>query len=451
MLQRVQRSSPFVEVMAQQSRGESVEIDSKSLSTVKTPRLAGAVFRAWAGARWIEAAASGFDPRALDGAAEGLESQLSSIAVGTSPPGPASTTVGVSDKSPARPMRDLGLERSVEFVREALGWVTSVPSIKYGQALIGWSEEERYYLNTAGANCYQRIPRVRAVVVPVATENGKSEFNVLHVGSLGGQEVLDGVTQEKALQTANEARALLAAKSPPSGSMRVVLDPGVTGTFAHESFGHGTEADQFVRERSYLQPLLGQMVGPESLTLVDDGSIPGAWGSIPFDDEGHPGQRTPLIEKGRFVGALHDRETAAVLRARPTGNTRRADFMSRAFVRMTNTLIEPSDWTLDELVEEARDGVVLEQWLSGMEDPLGGRMQLKVHQGHRIEHGKRTELVSSMALSGSVLEFLREIRGIGEATGSTIDSGYCGKGHGDYLPVGDGGVYVLSQAVVGPA
>ena len=43
---------------------------------------------------------------------------------------------------------------------------------------------------------------------------------------------------------------------------------------AHESFGHGTEADQFVRDRSYLKPLLGQTVGPDFLTIVDDGVYP---------------------------------------------------------------------------------------------------------------------------------------------------------------------------------
>ncbi|MGB6442965.1 MAG: TldD/PmbA family protein, partial [Thermoplasmata archaeon] len=70
---------------------------------------------------------------------------------------------------------------------------------------------------------------------------------------------------------------------------------------------------------------------------------------------------------------------------------------------------------------------------------------------HRIEHGKVTDLVSSMALSGSVLGFLRDIRGIGDSTGFEMVSGFCGKGHGDYLPTGDAGPYLLSRAVVGPA
>jgi TldD protein len=348
-------------------------------------------------------------------------------------------------------MRDLGTEGALAWVREVFRWLTDVPTIKFARVSLNWADEERYYLNTAGANCFQRLNRVHAGVVPVAIENGRSEFDAYSVGRLGGQEVLDAIPEATARRVSEGARALLNAKAPPSGLMNVLLDPGTTGTFAHESFGHGTEADQFVRNRSYLQPLLGQMVGPESLTIVDDGSLPGAWGSIYFDDEGHRSQRTLLVDRGRFVGALHDRGTAFALGATATGNTRRADFLGQAFVRMTNTSVEPGDGSFDDLVREARDGVVLERWVSGMEDPLGGRMQLKVLKGHRIESGKVTDLVSAMALSGSVLQFLRDIRGIGRAEDRFIDAGFCGKGYGDMLPVGDGGTYLLSRALVGPS
>jgi TldD protein len=437
--------------MAQRVRGENMTLDSKSLSTAASPPLLGVVFRAWSGTRWVETAVSGLDERALTGAAEGLESQLAASRPGSPPPGPSATTVGSFDTAPRRPMRDLGTEGALAWVREVFRWVTDVPMIKFARVSLSWNEEERHYLNTAGANCYQRLDRVRAGVVPVAIENGRSEFDAFSVGRLGGQEILDSITEAAVRRASEGARALLTAKAPPSGLMNVLLDPGTTGTFAHESFGHGTEADQFVRNRSYLQPLLGRTIGPEFLTLVDDGSIPGAWGSIYFDDEGHRSQRTPLVDHGQFVGALHDRGTAFALGASPTGNTRRADFLGQAFVRMTNTSVEPGDWSYEELVNEARDGIVLERWLSGMEDPLGGQMQLKVLKGHRIEKGKVTDLVSSMALSGSVLQFLRDIRGIGKAEHREIDAGYCGKGYGDTLPVGDGGTYLLSRALVGPS
>jgi TldD protein len=289
-------------------------------------------------------------------------------------------------------------------------------------------------------------------IVPIAIENGRVEYDFLPHGGTGGQEVFDALTEEKVRSVALEAKALLASTAKaPTGTTKVLLDPGTAGTFAHESFGHGTEADQLVRDRSYLKPLLGQRLGPECLTLVDDGSLPGGWGSIFFDDEGHPSQRNVLVDHGVFKQVLHDRETSALMHTHATGNTRRADFMSRPFVRMTNTFVEPGDFSFQELVEEAKDGVILESCTSGIEDPLGGNMQIKVKKGHRIEHGKVTGILPSMALSGKVLEVMAAVRGTSRRSDFEMHPGFCGKGHTDLLPAGTGGVFVLTEAVVGPA
>jgi TldD protein len=282
-------------------------------------------------------------------------------------------------------------------------------------------------------------------------ESGRAASDRFITGGVGGREILDKLTPENARRAAESARALLHAKEPPSGRLNVLLSPSVTGYFAHESFGHGAEADQFVRDRSYLRPLLGQVVGPEILTIVDNGAYPGAWSQIYCDDEGHPAQRTVLVDRGRFVGALHDRATAAVLGTAPTGNTRRSDVFSRSFVRMTNTYVEPGDSSFDELVREAHDGVLLESGVGGIEDPQGGQVQVKARMGHRIEDGKLTDLVSSMALSGRVLEFLRSIRGVSGPQDFQLDTGSCGKGRTDFLPNSAGGPYLLSSAVVGRA
>jgi TldD protein len=450
-LRRLETHTPFAEVMAQRTRGEAVSLDSKAHRASTSPRLAGAVFRAWAGDSWVEAASSGFDRDSLDTAVEGLDHSLAATHSSRPPPGASSTTVGTADAPPRRPMRDMGLERQLEYVRDLFRWTMGVAGIKEAQVGVTWWDDDRLYLNSVGANCFQSVSRVRSGIAAIAVENGRAEFDYDTAGGIGGQDVLDELDEVRARAIAASAIELLAAKAPPTGSMNVLLDQGTTGTFAHESFGHGTEADQFVRDRSYLKPILGQMVGPESLNIVDDGSIPGAWGSVYFDDEGNPGEKTTLIDHGRFVGALHDRDSAGALNAKSTGNTRRSDFTSRAFVRMTNIFVEPQDWSFEELVEEAKDGVVLEHWTSGMEDPLGGQMQIKVRRGRVIENGRLTDVVSSMALSGSVLHFLRDIRGIGDAKGFYIATGFCGKGHGDYLPTGDGGPCLLSRAVVGPA
>ncbi|HTP54048.1 MAG TPA: TldD/PmbA family protein [Thermoplasmata archaeon] len=450
-LGRLGKHAAFADVLAERAVGAGLRLDTKSTTPSVEARLGGAIFRLWDGVRWVEAATSSLDEPGLSSAVAALEKAAAKSTGHAPAPGVSSTTQKESVTKTNHPMRDVPFEEILSLAKAARGWATSVPGVADAQVGIGWEDNERLYLNTAGARCFQRLSRVRAGVSALAVENGRAEFDFDSRGGVGGREILGFVTEECATTVARGAKEMLAAAEAPVGEMAVVLDGSVTGLFAHESFGHGTEADQFVRDRSYLKPILGEKVAPEFLTIADDGSFPGGWGTIYFDDEGHPGRKTVLVDHGKFVAALHDRETAAAFHTTATGNTRRADFLSRAFVRMTNTYVEPGDWSLEELVKEAKNGVLLERGTSGIEDPLGGQMQLKVKRGHRIENGEVTGLVSSMALSGKVLDFMRATRGVGKSHGLTIEPGYCGKGSTDLLPVGTGGVPLLSTAVVGPA
>jgi TldD protein len=450
-LARLEPRTPYAEVMAERAWGHTLRLDKRTTTPRPRPHLEGAVFRVWAGDHWLESATSGLGAHSLSSSLEGLLRQLTGDLPTHGPPGESATGSAERAIQERRPIADFGLPERLEWAKTRHAWAMEVEGVDDAFVAVGTDYNERLFLNTAGARRLQTMSHVLGSVAVIATEGGRVEFDVVQRGATGGVEVLDQVGEPEIRKAGTEARALLAAKAPPTGTMNVILDPSTTGTFAHESFGHGTEADQLLRGRSYLQPLLGQMVAPESLTLIDDGSYEGAWGSIFFDDEGFPAQRTTLVEKGRFVGVLHDRESAAVFRRPPTGNARRSDFLSRPFVRMTNTYVEPGDRTLEELVSETRDGVLLENFTSGIEDPLGGNMQLKVKKGRRIERGELTEIFSSMALSGKVLEFLRNIRGVSGKGDFALGAGFCGKGHTDILPTSTGGPYLASRAVVGPA
>ncbi|HYB78505.1 MAG TPA: TldD/PmbA family protein [Thermoplasmata archaeon] len=448
---RLAQRTPFVEVLAEAVSGLSVRYNGRLASYQSPPRVRGAVFRAWTGGGWTEVSVSGLDAETLRFAESAIERTLTHRPARDPPPG-VSSTARIDGVTPmTKPIRDLGEEEMLGRARDIHAWVAGAPDIHETEVQVSWRQDDRLYLNSVAARCSQSLCRVRGIVLPVAMENGRAESDRYVCGGVGGREVLDGLRPERARKAAETARALLHAKAPPFGRLNVLLSPSVTGYFAHESFGHGAEADQFVRGRSYLQPLLGTVVGPEILTIVDNGAYSGAWSQIFCDDEGYPAQRTVLVDRGRFTGALHDRATAASLGASPTGNARRSDVFSRSFVRMTNTYVEPGNATFDELVREAGNGVVLESGVGGIEDPQGGQVQVKARMGHLIENGKVTDLVSSMALSGNVLEFLRAIRGISGQQDFELDTGSCGKGRTDLLPNSAGGPYLLSSAVVGQA
>ena len=450
-LGRLETRTPYAEAMAQRSGGQRLRLDKQAVTVAPAPHLEGAAFRAWTGTHWVETAVSGLTASALGTAAEELAARLPASAANRGPPGESATSTGERRTVERRPTVDLSVEERIAWARQRLDWATAVPGVSNAFVQLQTSVDERLFLSTAGARCHQTLAHTLGTVAAVAIENGNVQLDFIQRGATGGAEILDEVGETEVTHIAKEAKALLTAPPVPTGEMDVILDPTVTGTFAHESFGHGTEADQMVRGRSYLKPLLGKEVGPESLTLVDDGSLEGGWGTIYWDDEGWPARRTVLIDHGRFVEALHDRESAALLGRHPTGNTRRADFLSRPYVRMTNTFVEPGSTPVEELIRETRDGILMQTFTSGIEDPLGGQMQLKSAKGRRIRNGELAELLPSMALSGKVLEFLRSIRGVSKKEDFGLSAGFCGKGHTDLLLTATGGPYLASRAVVGPA
>ncbi|HZY70075.1 MAG TPA: TldD/PmbA family protein [Thermoplasmata archaeon] len=449
-LDTLEAHTGYAEVMAEAIEGRGVRFDKEQIILSPTPNLRGAAFRAWNAGRWEEAACTSLGRAELLACAKSVARRIRSSGP-RNPPGESPSGKDSRESPMKRPLSDLSVDDQIELARRIYGWGMQEPGIQNSIVTVGAGQDERLFLSTAGARRRQRITRARAGIAPIAMESGKVDYDFDSVGGTGGLEVLDILTEERVRDVAKASKQLLGASAAPTGRMMVLLDASTSGTFAHESFGHGTEADQFVRDRSYLRPILGSTVGPETLTLVDDGTYPGAWGSMFFDDEGHAAQRNVLVDHGRFVSVLTDRESAAALHVAPSGNTRRADFLHRPFVRMTNTFVEPGDWSFDELLEEAKDGVYLQSCTSGIEDPLGGNMQIKVKKGRKIENGRLGPIFSSMALSGKVLDFLKGIRGVGKADAFEAQPGFCGKGHTDLLPVSSGGSFVLSDAIVGPA
>jgi TldD protein len=156
-----------------------------------------------------------------------------------------------------------------------------------------------------------------------------------------------------------------------------------------------------------------------------------------------------ILKNGVLEGYLHERYSASLMNAEPTGNGSRESFLRKLFVRMTNTYVEPGDYALEEMIEEVDNGVMLIHFVSGMEDPLAGGMELKSKKGYVIEKGKIGRILSMLTLSEYVPEFIASIDAVGKKDQFDIDRGTCGKGYEDHVPVGGGGVYIRAKAVVG--
>ncbi len=310
--------------------------------------------------------------------------------------------------------------------------------------------DERAFVSSEGSELHELLSRVYYSLAAVARENDRIEYDYCHGGQTGGFETLKELFgEERVKDAARAAIQLLGSHQVPTGTFNVVLDPGMTGTFAHESFGHGCEGDQVLRGRSYLVNYLNKKLGPDNFNLYDDGTLKGGVGEIAFDDEGNPPHKSPIVQDGVLTHFIHDQVTAREMGDHPTGNARRESYKRMIYVRMTNTYIDPGDYTFEEMIKETGDGIFLEHWNSGIEDPIGGNMQLKCKKSWQIKNGEITEPYSTTVLSGKVLDFMANINGVTRQMDFAIDSGFCGKGSEDYVTVGSGGSFLASRATIG--
>jgi len=224
------------------------------------------------------------------------------------------------------------------------------------------------------------------------------------------------------------------------GEHTVVLSPLAAGVFAHESFGHKSEADFMTGDETMLREWpLGTTVGPGILSIWDDGTVPGT-GFTPYDDEGTPGGRTFLVKNGVLSGRLHSAITAAELREGPTGNARAVNFNYEPIPRMTTTCIEPGDISKKDLFGGIEDGVFVEtvKHGSGM-----STFTIAPNLAYRIRGGEISEPLKVSVITGNVMETLGEIDGLSsewEVLGFV--GGGCGKMEQYPLPVGFGGPFV---------
>ena len=322
---------------------------------------------------------------------------------------------------------------------------TNIPSrIKATELLLADAMVSRYYISSQGAFIRQAYPR--AMLVASSTAKGDIVISATERNAgLLGLEVIEG--QEDILQRAvHSSLRLLSSSRSPSGKLPVIVDPKMAGVLAHEAVGHACEADEVINDRSILKGKIGERIGSEGVTIVDDATLPKAFGSYGYDWEGVPAQRKYLVRNGILTSYLHSRETAAELGTKSTGNSRAESASSFPLVRMSNTFFEAGDWDLDEMLEDLHFGVYVYGMKGGVTDPVSGFFQFAAEYGELIVDGEKTKLLRDVTISGNFLEVLKEVDAVGKDF-SLGTPGFCGKS-GQSVPVSDGGPHIRIKEVL---
>jgi TldD protein len=288
------------------------------------------------------------------------------------------------------------------------------------------------------------------VAVNAAEGEKRSEGYGFKDGTLGYEHFDLKFAEALAKEAGRMAIAMLPAEDAPAGEFPVIMAKGYCGTFFHEAIGHSLESDGIRKKTSCFWDKHGEMIASEKTTLADDGTVKGAHGSVNVDDEGTPGQKTILIEKGKCVNFLFDRLNAKLMKANLTGNGRRQSYQHYPIPRMTNTYLMAGRDDPEDILRSVKKGVYISHIGGGNVSWVTGTFVFSVDEGYLIEDGRITRPLKGIQLMGSGPEVLKNIVMVGPDL-EIWGGGGCGKA-GQGKPCSDGNPTVkVSKITIGGA
>lgn len=295
------------------------------------------------------------------------------------------------------------------------------------------SKQNVLIANTEGLFAEDERVRTRISVSAVASEGNEKQTGYFGPGALKGYEFYNNINIEDiAKEAARSAVTMLKAENCPSGKMPVIMDNGFGGVIFHEACGHGLEAAAISKRASVFTDKIGQKIASDKLTAIDDGTIPGSWGSINIDDEGIKSRRNILIENGILKNYMVDRYNGKLIGMEPTGSSRRESYKFVPVSRMTNTYIAPGTDKKEEIIADTEFGLYAKYMGGGSVNPASGDFNFAVSEAYIIRNGKICEPVRGATLIGNGAEVLHNIDRISDNI--ALAEGMCGASSGS-VPV----------------
>ena len=427
----------FAEVYVEDKRSTSAGLDDGKIEQVTSGRDRGA------GIRVIRGETTGF-AYTSDLTERGLSAAADAAAAAASQGGAGVRTVALTPSPEHRPElvrldpSDVPKARKVELLNRVDEAARSAGA-EIVQVSAGYGDSRKRVLvaNTDGVLTDDDITRTLLRVSAVASGDTGMQTGYQSMGHTLGFEVFDTVDVEEMARTAaRQALTKLQARPAPSGSMPVVIAKGTGGVLFHEACGHGFEADLIAKGASVYAGKRGEIVANELVTLVDDGTMAGEWGTLGFDDEGARTQRNVLIENGVLTDYMWDYLRSRKEGRPQSGNGRRQSYEHLPMVRMTNTFVLDGPDDPDDIIANTERGVYVAQLGGGSVNTASGDFVFGMVEAYLIENGEITAPLREGNLIGNGPQVLRDIDMLGNdfAMGSP---GTCGK-DGQGVPVGDG-------------
>ncbi len=297
-------------------------------------------------------------------------------------------------------------------------------------------DQEVFIMNSNGIYVHDKRPRVKSIIQGVFQKDKQIQSAYDVVGAVGDYGFIKTRNMESLLEGVKlKGENLLKAKEAPSGTMPVIVSGEAGGTMVHEACGHGLEADIVKKGMSVYGNKIGEKVASELISVVDDGTIKGRYGTSFYDDEGTKTKENILIENGVLRGYMSDLQSANELGIEPSGNGRREGYHAMPITRMTNTYISKGKESKEDIIASVDNGLFVKHMGGGQVNTATGDFVFEVSEGYLIKNGKIGEQVRGATLIGNGPDVLNKIDMVANDFGYSL--GTCGK-DGQGAPVADG-------------
>ena len=445
----VKTGGDFAEIFLEDRTSSSISMKSDRIESLGTSREHGAGIRVFEGTKAIYVYTN-------DTSREGLMDCAAQAAAAVRS-GKGCKPVGFSHWSAARAAEirilptDAAAARKAEKLRAANAAARAIsPEIVQVNCGFDDSVQDVLICNTEGVFVTDRRVRSRLRVAAVASDGKENQTGSSNPGASIGFEIIEERIDPEACgrTAAQKAVTMLHADSCPAGVYPVVIDGGFGGVIFHEACGHSLEATSVAYGISEFSGKLGQQIAAPCVTAIDDGTIPGEWGSIHIDDEGMPATRLTLIENGILLNYMIDKLGGRRMNMAPTGSGRRQNYQWAPTSRMRNTYIAAGTDDEAEMIATMGTGLYAKSMGGGSVNPATGEFNFSVEEGYWVEDGKILRPVRGASLIGKGGEVLTRIDRVGRKM--TMAQGMCGSASGSVpVNVGQPMIRVSSMTVGG--
>lgn len=422
----MQSNADFAEIFEEEAHSERFSLVNENVEDVNRTVRAGAGIRLYQGTSSVYGYTNEMDMESLEAIVHDLADALGKKET--------STTVVLNERevvpnispivdNPQQASNTVKINLLHECVKGAMEYDERIFKVN---AVLSSIVQDVQIANSDGLFKADTRIRTRMGVSAYAKEGDNVQSGFTGPGASAGLEYFTGQNEpiKVGQEAARVACVLLRAKKAPSGVMPVIIDNGFGGVIFHEACGHSLEATGVAKHLSVFSDKKGQKIASEKVNAVDDGTLPGQWGSQNMDDEGNPQQRRLLIENGVLTQYMVDRLNGRRMNERSTGSARRESYKYEPTSRMSNTYLLPGTDKREDMFKDIKFGLYCRSMGGGSVNPNTGEFNFGVNEGYLIEDGKVTDPVIGAMLIGSGAEILKNIDMVSDDL--ALAQGMCG-------------------------